>query len=142
MSARAEGADRDPFQATAHDLFEPFCRQVLGSGDIRCAGTVEVGASPKALAPLLGHSTAEIATWVAGQAARTGCQRVVSGPRGSFPGLALGSGQELKAFLDAWREFARPAASTAILERRRIEKAAEDAGFDLTPDRDGACRDP
>lgn len=71
---------------------------------------VEIGLSPKALAPLLGRSEAQIASWVAGQAARTGRERTVSGRRGSFPGLALGSGQELEAFLDAWREFVRPAA--------------------------------
>lgn len=99
---------------------------------------VEILLSPRALAPVLGRTEAEIATWVRGQAARTRRERVVSGRRGSFPGLALGSGQELKVFLEAWREFARPAPSPAILESTRIEKAAEDAGFDLTPERDGA----
>lgn len=103
------------------------------------ANAVEIGLSPKALAALLGRSAAEIAAWTAGQRARTGRECVVSGQRGSFPaGLAFGSRRELAAFLDAWREFARPQPSTAILERTRIEKAAEDAGFDLTPAQEGS----
>lgn len=98
---------------------------------------VEIGLSPKALAPLIGHGETEIAAWVAEQAALTGRERAVSGQRGSFPGLALGGGKELKAFLDAWREFARPVTSNAVLENTRIEKAAEDAGFDLVSTFDG-----
>jgi hypothetical protein len=103
------------------------------------ANAVEIGLSPRALAALLVRSAAETAAWTAGQRARTGRECVVSGQRGSFPaGLAFGSRRELAAFLDAWREFARPQPSTAILEGTRIEKAAEDAGFDLTPAQEGS----
>lgn len=97
---------------------------------------VEIGLSPKVLAPILGRPEAEIRDWVTAQAAVTGRDRVVSGARGSYPGLALGSRRELDAFLTAWREFAsKPGGGT--LAATRVEKAAEDAGFDLTPAREG-----
>ena len=98
---------------------------------------VEIGLSPKALAPLIGRTERELTEWLdRHDAARR--ERTRSGQRGSYPvGLAFGSRRELAIFLDAWREFARPRPSTAILERTRIEKAAEDAGFDLTPTQDG-----
>lgn len=67
---------------------------------------IEIGLSPKALAPILGRAEGEIRDWVTLQAAVTGRERVISGARGSFPGLALGSRRELNAFLMAWWEFA------------------------------------
>ena len=66
---------------------------------------VELGLSPKALAPILGRPEGEIRNWVTAQAAATGRERVISGARGLFPGLALGSRRELDAFLTGWREF-------------------------------------
>jgi hypothetical protein len=67
---------------------------------------IEIGLSPKALVPILGRAEGEIRDWVTAQAAVTGRERVISGARGSFPGLALGSRRELDAFLMSWREFA------------------------------------
>ncbi|WP_228276442.1 HNH endonuclease [Dechloromonas sp. H13] len=97
---------------------------------------VEIGLSPKALAPILGRPESDIRDWVTSQAAVTGRERVVSGARGSYPGLALGSRRELDAFLMAWREFvSKPGGGS--LAATRVEKAAEDAGFDLTPAREG-----
>ena len=66
---------------------------------------IEIGLSPKALVPILGRAEGEILDWVTAQAAVTGRERVISGARGSFPGLALGSRRELDAFLMAWQEF-------------------------------------
>ena len=66
---------------------------------------VEIGLSPRALAPLLDKSEREIADWIRQQAALTGRERLISGQRGSYPGLALGSERELDAFLQAWQAF-------------------------------------
>ena len=42
FAARRARADRDPFTTTAHHFLEPFCRQVLGFGDIRRVGAVDL----------------------------------------------------------------------------------------------------
>jgi len=106
---------------------------------------VEIGFSPKALAPALGRKEREVAEWVNQQAARTGRTRTISGLRGTYPGLALGSNRELKEFLEEWSRFeqgqgapARNGTPDSVLSASRIEKAASDAGFDLTPTRDGS----
>lgn len=97
---------------------------------------VEIGLSPKALALILGRPEADIRDWVTAQSAVTGRERVVSGARGSYPGLALGSRRELDVFLAAWRRFvSKPDGGS--MAATRVEKAAEDAGFDLTPVREG-----
>ncbi|MEF8768295.1 MAG: hypothetical protein ABTS16_01445 [Candidatus Accumulibacter phosphatis] len=98
---------------------------------------VEIGLSAKALAPIFGRTEAEIAEGVAAQAAQTGRERIVSGLRGKYPGLAVGSRRELQEFLLAWAEFARRPARGEVLETTRVEKAAHDAGFDLTPVHEG-----
>lgn len=104
---------------------------------------VEIGLSPKALAPLLGRTQRELAEWLGNQPA-AGRERTVSGQRGSYPvGLAFASRRDLSAFLTAWEAFRRSggdavAAAPGGLLATRIEKAAQDAGFDRTPEaRDG-----
>ncbi|MGB4228914.1 MAG: HNH endonuclease, partial [Candidatus Dechloromonas phosphoritropha] len=80
------------------------------------------------------------------QAAITGRTRTISGLRGTYPGLALGSNRELTAFLEAWSQFAQGQEETSgqsatpggVLSVAGVEKAAIDAGFDLTPTRDGS----
>ena len=42
---------------------------------------VEIGLSPKALAPILGRTEADIRDWLTAQSAVTGRERVVSGAR-------------------------------------------------------------
>lgn len=97
---------------------------------------VEIGISPKALAAVLSRTEADIRDWVTAQAAVTKRERVVSGARGVYPGLALGSRRELDAFLTAWREYSsKPGAESQ--SDTSVERAAEGAGFDLTPARDG-----
>lgn len=98
---------------------------------------IEIGLSPKALAPILGRSERELANWLSKlDAARR--ERTRSGQRGSYPaGLAFASRRELMAFLTAWADFrngggALQSAPDALVVTR-IEKAAQDAGFDLTP---------
>ena len=84
---------------------------------------VEIGLSPNALAPILGRTEAGIRDWVAAQSAVTGRERLVSGARGSYPGLALGSRRELDAFLAAWREFSsKPSSASRPLpvSKRRL----------------------
>ncbi len=103
---------------------------------------VEIGLSPKALAPILGRPERELADWLSKpDAARR--ERTRSGQRGSYPaGLAFASRRELVAFLAAWADFrnggvvphsAGDAAPDALVVTR-IEKAAQDAGFDRTPE--------
>lgn len=97
---------------------------------------VEIGLSPKALAPLLNKPESEITSWIRQQAAITGRERLISGQRGSYPGLAFGSERELDSFLEAWAAFrGRPAQSSGanLLAITKVQKAASDAGFDLTP---------
>ena len=105
---------------------------------------VEIGLSPTALAPIIGFSEAEIREWVRVQAAITGRERTVSGQRGIYPGIAFGSTRELKDFLESWSQFrasrsgvAAETSSLGMLESTRIEKAAGDAGFDLSPEHHG-----
>ncbi len=104
---------------------------------------VEIGLAPKALAPLLGRTERELSQWLGGHAAARR-ERTVSGQRGSYPvGLAFGSRRDLAAFLATWEMFRRgdgEMASAALaapgaLVATRIEKAAQDAGFDRTPER-------
>ncbi|MER2622644.1 MAG: HNH endonuclease [Accumulibacter sp.] len=98
---------------------------------------VEIGLSAQMLAPILGRTEAEIAEWVGAQAAQTGRERIVSGLRGKYPGLALGSGRELREFLLAWGEFAPRPARGEVFYDTRVEKATHLAGFDLAPAREG-----
>ncbi|MCM8621313.1 MAG: HNH endonuclease [Candidatus Accumulibacter sp.] len=103
---------------------------------------VEIGLSPKALAPLLGRTQRELAEWLGSQPA-AGRERTISGERGSYPaGLAFVSRRDLSAFLAAWEAFRHGGGDAAVasggLLATRIEKAAQDAGFDRTPEaRDG-----
>lgn len=104
---------------------------------------VEIGLAPTALAPLLGRTRGELAEWLGSQPA-AGRERTVSGQRGSYPvGLAFASRRDLSAFLAAWEAFRHSrgdavAAAPGGLLATRIEKAAQDAGFDRTPEaRDG-----
>jgi hypothetical protein len=104
---------------------------------------VEIGLAPKALAPLLGRTERELSQWLGSHAAARR-ERTVAGKRGSYPvGLAFGSRRDLAAFLDAWQPFRRgdgetasaAAAAPGALVAARIEKAAQDGGFDRTPER-------
>ena len=98
---------------------------------------VEIGLSATAFALILARPQAEIGDWVAEQEAKTGRERIVVGLRGTYPGLALGSPREVDDFLLAWAEFTRRHGGGRALESTRVAKAAEDAGFDLTPGREG-----
>ena len=104
---------------------------------------VEIGLAPKALAPLLGRTERELSQWLGGHAAARR-ERTVSGQRGSYPvGLAFGSYRDLAAFLGAWHMFRRGDGETTsvdttapgALAAARIGKAAQDGGFDRTPER-------
>ena len=126
--------------------------RLVAGGDQTCAvyfsgnaagNAVEIGLAPKALAPLLGRTERELSQWL-GRHAAAGRERTVSGQRGSYPvGLAFGSRRDLAAFLTTWEMFRRgdgEMASAALaapgaLVATRIEKAAQDAGFDRTPER-------
>ncbi|WP_291992803.1 HNH endonuclease [Candidatus Accumulibacter sp. ACC003] len=112
---------------------------------------VEISLAPKVLAPLLGRTERELAEWLGRHdAARR--ERTRSGMRGSYPvGLAFKSHSDLEAFIVAWDDFRRGDGGTSTakdaapgaLVATRIEKAAQDAGFDHTPARDGnwlVCR--
>lgn len=100
---------------------------------------VEIGLSPRALAPLLDKSERTIAEWIRQQEALTGRERMVSGKRGSYPGLAIGSERELDTFLEAWGAFRQKSAKPAdanLPAVTQVEKTANDSGFDLTPARE------
>ncbi len=126
--------------------------RLVAGGDQTCAvyfsgnaagNAVEIGLAPKALAPLLGRTERELSQWL-GRHAAARRERTVSGQRGSYPvGLAFGSRRDLAVFLAAWDVFRRGDGETAsadeatpgALVAARIEKAAQDAGFDRTPER-------
>jgi len=106
---------------------------------------VEISLAPKALAPLLRRTERELSEWL-GRHDATRRERTRSGMRGSYPvGLAFESRSDLEAFLAAWDDFRRgdgemPTGNDAApggLVATRIEKAAQDAGFDRTLERNG-----
>jgi hypothetical protein len=102
--------------------------------------TVEIGLNPAALAPLLGADESALRRWISEQSAATGRIRAQSGQRGSYPGVALGNLQELEMFLKALSELRGANTTNSVAkpaENVRIEKAAQDAGFDRSVERDG-----
>lgn len=102
--------------------------------------SVEIGLNPIALAPLLGIEEGALRRWVSDQAALTGRVRAMNGQRGAYPGAAFGNQKELVSFLDALaalRAQQRVPAPPASASKVRIEKAAQDAGFDLSASVEG-----
>ncbi|WP_081700196.1 HNH endonuclease [Azonexus hydrophilus] len=101
---------------------------------------VEIGLNPVALAPLLGADEPALRRWIAEQSAVTGRIRAQRGQRGGYPGVAFGNTQELRAFLAALTELRGAKAAGTIaakpVESVRIEKAAQDAGFDRSVETD------
>lgn len=104
--------------------------------------TVEIGLNPVSLAPLLNTDEDTLRRWIAEQAAATGRLRAQSGQRGSYPGVAFGNTKELSGFLAALSALKRAKnAETSFkpAELIRIEKAAQDAGFDRSVEDNGGC---
>ena len=101
---------------------------------------VEIGLNPVPLAPMFGLDESALRRWIADQAALTGRSRTLNGQRGTYPGVAFGNQQELVRFLEALTTL-RAGQSSRVpsvpTEKVRIEKAAQDAGFDLTAPTDG-----
>lgn len=102
--------------------------------------SVEIGLNPIALAPLLGIEEGALRRWISDQAALTGRVRAMNGQRGTYPGAAFGNQKELVRFLDALaalRAQQPVPAPSASASKVRIEKAAQDAGFDLSASVEG-----
>lgn len=108
---------------------------------------VEFGLNSPEVARVLGKDERTVRRWIDEQAKRTGLSRSSVGQRGKYPGLAVGTEAQLSAFLESFSAFqngtltpASAVQSHAGLEAEyvRIEKAASDAGFDLTPDKQGS----
>lgn len=102
--------------------------------------SVEIGLNLVALAPMLGMDESALRRWIADQAALTGRSRTQNGQRGTYPGVAFGNQQELVRFLEALKTLRAEKSSrepSVPTEKVRIEKAAQDAGFDLSAPSDG-----
>lgn len=153
MNAHLEKLCREAFDGlgTYSKLADGFRRQT--STGQTCAvyfsnnlagNLVEIGLSPKALAPIINRTEPDISQWIQAQDKISRRERLVKGERGKYPGLALGTEREVKAFLEAWRTFVANENAPSVqgekpgqLELTRVEKAATDAGFDLTPTQEG-----
>ena len=96
--------------------------------------SVEIGLNPNALAPILGVDEGTLRRWISDQSSLTGRSRTLHGQRGTYPGLAFGNQQELVRFLDALKALRAGShipVTSLPSEMVRIEKAVQDAGFDL-----------
>lgn len=151
MSRELEALILDAFAGlgSRRSLANGNFRLVAGGGET-CAvyfsgnapgNAVEIGLSPRVIAPLLGRTERALKEWLDRHDAAHR-ERTRSGQRGSYPdGLAFGSRRELVAFLAAWADFRNAGGAPAsvgdqrpdALVVTRVEKAAQDAGFDLTP---------
>lgn len=107
---------------------------------------VEFGLNAPEIARLLGKDEREVHSWIGEQAKRTGLGRSVGGQRGKYPGLAVSTEAQLDAFLESFSVFHQVKSASGgsyragivpEIESVRIEKAANDAGFDLTREQQG-----
>lgn len=108
---------------------------------------VEFGLNAPEVARVLGKDEREVSAWIGEQAKRTGLGRSVGGQRGRYPGLAVNTEAQLDAFLESFSALQQVkatfggsvrAGTVPEIESVRIEKAANDAGFDLTREQQGS----